>query len=73
MLSCDDLTGRGKGGGGGGGERGGGGWVHNGNAEVLVLIGPHWLLKTGGIPIWVQKKKEKYIVLSFFLTHRNIL
>lgn len=49
MLSCDDLTGRGGGGGGGEGE-GGSGWVYNGIAEVFVLIGPHWLLKTGGIP-----------------------
>lgn len=67
MLSCDDLIGRGKGGGGGGGERGGGGWVHNGNAEVLVLIGPHWLLKTGGIPTWVQKKKRNIYSSLLFL------
>lgn len=67
MLSCDDLTGRGKGGGGGGGERGGGsGWVHNGIAEVLVLIGPHWLLKTGGIPTFEFRKNKKYIVIFFF-------
>lgn len=66
MLSCDDLTGRGKGGGGGGGERGGGsGWVHNGIAEVFVLIGPHWLLKTGGISKFEFRKKWK--ICSYLL------
>lgn len=59
MLSCDDLTGRG---GGGGGERGGGnGWVHNDIAEVFVLIGPQWLLKTGGISTFEFRRKKKNV------------